>query len=129
MPEDIEEEEFSETRDEAMEGLEDEENRSGQQGGSGQSKHLQEGGQKVKVGQQGLLDGDSATLKQKFPWLVDFSDSFIRAQSTEAILKMETTAMKMKLMERKQDYNDKLASNKMALGDRVVSERAGEDNR
>ncbi len=31
MPEDIEEEEFSEARDEAMEGLEDEEDRSGQQ--------------------------------------------------------------------------------------------------
>ena len=44
MPEDIDEEEFSETRDEAMEGLEDEEDRSGQQGGSGQLKHLQEGG-------------------------------------------------------------------------------------
>ncbi len=61
MPEDIEEEEFSETRDEAMEGLEDEEDRSGQQGGSGQSKNLQEGGQKGKVGQQGLLDGDLAS--------------------------------------------------------------------
>jgi hypothetical protein len=70
MPEDIEEEEFSETRDEAMEGLEDEEDRSGQQGGSGQPKSLQEGGQKVKVGQQGLLDGDLATLKRKFPWLL-----------------------------------------------------------
>jgi hypothetical protein len=129
MPEDIEEEEFSETRDEAMEGLEDEEDRSGQQGGSGQSKNLQEGGQKGKVGQQGLLDGDLATLKRKFPWLVDFSDSFIRAQSMEAILKMESTAMKMKLMERKQDYDDKLACNKMALGDRMVTVRAGEDNR
>jgi hypothetical protein len=94
MPEDIEEEEFSEARDEAVEGLEDEEDRSGQQGSSGQSKSLQEGGQKVKVGQQGLLDGDLATLKRKFPWLVDFSDTFIRAQSTEAILKMETTAMR-----------------------------------
>jgi hypothetical protein len=81
MPGDIEDEEFSEARDEAMEGLEDEENRSGQQGGSGQSKTLQEGSQKVKVGQHGLLDGDLATLKRKFPWLVDFSDSFIRAVS------------------------------------------------
>jgi hypothetical protein len=33
---------------------------------------------------------------------------------------METTSMKMKMMERKQDFDEKLASNKMELAERVV---------
>jgi hypothetical protein len=72
---------------------------------------------------------DLASLKRKFTWLADFSDSFIRGQSTEALLKMETTSMKMKMMERKQDLDEKLASNMMELAERVVKVNAGEDNR
>ncbi len=37
--------------------------------------------------------------------------------------------MKMKMMERKQDFDEKLASNKMELAERVVKVLAGEDNR
>ena len=106
-----------------MEGLEDEEDRSGH-GSSGQQ------GESKKSGHHSsLLDGDLASLKRKFPWLADFSDTFIRGQTTEALLKMETTSMKMKMMERKQDFDEKLASNKMELAERVVKVLAGEDNR
>ncbi len=52
-----------------------------------------------------------------------------KGQSMEVILKMETTSLLMKLMERKKDYDDKLVCNNMALGDRVVMVKAGEDNR
>jgi hypothetical protein len=72
---------------------------------------------------------DLASQKRKFPWLADFLDSFIRGQSTEALLKMETTSMKMKMMERKQDLDEKLTSNMMELAERVVKVNAGEDNR
>ncbi len=90
-----------------MEGLEDEEDRSGH-GSSGQQ------GESKKSGHHSsLLDGDLASLKRKFPWLADFSDTFIMGQTTEALLKMETTLMKMKMMERKQDFDEKLASNKI----------------
>jgi hypothetical protein len=119
----LNEEEFREAREEAMEGLEDEEDRSGH-GSSGQQ------GESKKSGHHSsLLDGDLASLKRKFPWLADFSDTFIRGQTTEALLKMETTSMKMKMMERKQDFDEKLASNKMELAERVVKVLAGEDNR
>ncbi len=75
---DMNEDEFREAREEAMEGLEDEEDRSGQKSSGliGESK---------KPGHQsGLLDEDLASLKRKFPWLADFSDTFIRGQTTEA---------------------------------------------
>jgi hypothetical protein len=106
-----------------MEGLEDEEDRSGH-GSSGQQGESKKSGHHSSI-----LDGDLASLKRKFPWLADFSDTFIRGQSTEALLKMETTSMKMKMMERKQDFDEKLASNKMELAERVVKVLAGEDNR
>jgi hypothetical protein len=61
--------------------------------------------------------------------LADFLDSFIRGQSTEVLFKMETTSMKMKMMERKQDLDERLASNMMELAERVVKVNAGEDNR
>jgi hypothetical protein len=92
-----------------MEGLEDEEDRSGH-GSSGQQGESKKSGHHSSI-----LDGDLASLKRKFPWLADFSDTFIRGQSTEALLKMETTSMKMKMMERKQDFDEKLASNKKEL--------------
>ncbi len=92
-----------------MEGLEDEEDR------SGHASSGQQGENKKSGHHSSLLDGDLASLKRKFPWLADFSDTFIRGQSKEALLKMETTSMKMKMMERKQDFDENLASNKMEL--------------
>jgi hypothetical protein len=119
---DLNEEEFREAREEAMEGLEDEEDRSGH-ASSGQL-----GESKKSSHHNSLLDEDLASLKRKFPWLADFFDTFIRGQSTEALLKMETTSMKMKMMECKQDFDEKLASNKMELAERVVKVLAGEDD-
>jgi len=42
---------------------------------------------------------------------------------------METTAIKMRLLEQSRDYEDRFASNKMGLEKRVSSVPAGLDNR
>ena len=55
-----------------MEGLEDEEDRSGH-GSSGQQGESKKSGHHSSI-----LDGDLASLKRKFPWLADFSDTCIR---------------------------------------------------
>jgi hypothetical protein len=124
MPEDLDDEDFVEARREAMESLEDEEDRGGRQNPSTEASEPRR-----KRPATHILDEDIASLRRKFPWLSDFSDSFIRVQGAEGLMKMESTSMKMRMMERKMDYDDKLAANKMALGDRVIIIREGQDNR
>jgi hypothetical protein len=72
---------------------------------------------------------DLLVLKQRFPHLSDFSDSFLMARSTDELLRIESTSMKLKDAERGRDVEDKLHANKSALASRVVSVQAGEDNR
>jgi hypothetical protein len=76
-----------------------------------------------------MSDGDVATLRRKFPFLADFSDEFIRTRPTEALLKMETTSIKMRELERGRDADEKLCSNKMTLEETITAVMAGVDNR
>lgn len=76
-----------------------------------------------------VSDGDLSTLRKKFPFLADFSDEFIRTTPTEALLKMETTSIKMKEMERTRDVDDRLCTNKLALEETIARVMAGIDNR
>ena len=46
-----------------------------------------------------MSDADLAFLRKRFPFLSDLSDKFVRSQTTVELLKMETTAMKMKMLE------------------------------
>ncbi len=43
-----------------------------------------------------ITDSDLAAMRSKFPFLRDFSDSFIRATKPDCILKMESTTLKIK---------------------------------
>jgi len=76
-----------------------------------------------------MSDTDLAFLRKRFPFLSDLSDRFVRSQTTGELLKMETTAMKMKMLEQSRDYEDRLASNKMSLEDRETAVPRGTDNR
>ena len=90
------------------------------------------GGRTVKdpaTSTEKLSDSDLAALRRRFPFLGDFSDDFIRSRPTEAILKMETTSIKMRELERGRDADDKLCSNKMTLEETVTAVMAGVDNR
>jgi hypothetical protein len=76
-----------------------------------------------------LGDSDLACLRKKFPFLAEFSDEFVRSRPTETLLKMETTSIKMKELEKGRDIDDKLSSNKMELEDTFTEVKAGKDNR
>jgi hypothetical protein len=76
-----------------------------------------------------LGDSDLACLRKKFSFLAKFSDEFVRSRPTETLLKMETTSIKMKELEKGRDIDDKLSSNKMELEDTFTEVKAGKDNR
>lgn len=76
-----------------------------------------------------MEDGDIECLKRKYPFLADFSDTFIRSTGPAELMKMESTAIKMCDRERGRDCEDKMANNKMALAREVKILEAAEDNR
>jgi hypothetical protein len=76
-----------------------------------------------------MTDSDLASLRQKFPFLADFSDHFVRSRPMESLLKIETTSMKMRELERARDTDDKLSTNKLALAQNITNVAAGPDNR
>ncbi len=58
-----------------------------------------------------MSDADLACIRRKIPFLADFSDDFIRSKPMETLLKIETTSIKIREMERVRDADDRLASN------------------
>ncbi len=76
-----------------------------------------------------ITDSDLAAMRYKFPFLRDFSDSFIRATKPDCILKMEFTTLKIKESERSRDADDKLAANRAALGTSPKILKEGVDDR
>jgi hypothetical protein len=84
-------------RDSAKKKIGEEEDRSG-------SKHISDPGTSSTT----LGDSDLACLRKKFPFLAEFSDEFIRSRPTETLLKMETTSIKMKELEKGRDIDDVL---------------------
>ncbi len=76
-----------------------------------------------------MSDADLACIRRKIPFLAEFSDDFIHSKPMETLLKIETTSIKIREMERVRDTDDKLASNKMALSSTSTQVNAGQDNR
>jgi len=76
-----------------------------------------------------LSDADIASLKERFPILADFSDGFIRTTPRGDLMKIQSTACKLKEAERSKDVDDKLASNKAKLATRFTKVPEGKDNR
>ena len=72
---------------------------------------------------------DLAVLKTRFPYLTDFSDEFLMSRSTDELLRIESTSMKLRDAEKGRDVEDRLHANKAALASRVTAVEAGSDNR
>jgi hypothetical protein len=72
---------------------------------------------------------DLTVLKGCFPHLADFSDSFLMSRTTDELLRIESTSMKLKDAERGRDVEDRLHVNKSALASKVSKVPEGEDNR
>jgi hypothetical protein len=76
-----------------------------------------------------MTEADIKILRDKHVFLRDFSDSFIKNTSIGDLMKIESTAMKARELDRAKDAEDKLASNKTALATTYTHVHEGEDNR
>ena len=72
---------------------------------------------------------DIACLRARHAFLSDFSDTFIRGTTIGDLMKIKTTEMKMKEMEKAKDAVDKLSSNKVAMATTFTRVTEGQDNR
>ena len=74
-------------------------------------------------------DSDLVSLRKRYKFLDGFSDSFIRSNTLGDLMKMESTAIKVKQWEKSKDAEDRLATNKAALTSTTTDVSAGRDNR
>jgi hypothetical protein len=78
---------------------------------------------------RGITDEDIRVLMQKHSFLADFSDTFICNTPIGDLMKIESTAMKAKEIERAKDSDDKLANNKAGLASKFTEVLPGRNNR
>lgn len=76
-----------------------------------------------------LTDSDIIALRKRHPFLVDFSDRFIRSQTVGDLMKIQTATIKIQEFERGKDAEDRLAANKASLLTSFSDIEAGKDNR
>ena len=76
-----------------------------------------------------LSDQDVASLRKKFKFLADFSDQFIKSTPYDALLKTETTAIKISDHEKNKAISSRLSSNRDDLASTFTEILAGQDNR
>jgi len=76
-----------------------------------------------------LEEGDIRALREKFPFLKDFSDSFIRSTRYSELLKTETTAIKISEFEKGRAASSRLAVNRDKLQSSFTLVKEGKDNR
>lgn len=76
-----------------------------------------------------MSDQDVAILRKKFKFLAEFSDHFIRTTPYEALLKTETTAIKISDHEKNRAASTRLSSNRDSLSSTFTDVLAGRDNR
>jgi hypothetical protein len=77
----------------------------------------------------GRTSEDIASLRRKFSFLKDFSDQFIQTTPLDVLPKMETTAMKLKDLERSRSSGTRLSNNRDQLSTTFYSVPQGRDNR
>ena len=81
------------------------------------------------VKSSGLQGMDLHALKRKFPFLLEYSDTFIKETGVHILIKAETASRKLIELDRSKKAEDKLLSNRDALTETSTQVKAGEDNR
>jgi hypothetical protein len=79
--------------------------------------------------QPGITDADIRALKQKFSFLSDYTDTFIRNATPECLVKLESTNLKMREAEKGRDVDERLAQNRMAASSHPKEIGPGLDDR
>ena len=72
---------------------------------------------------------DLARLKKQFPFLLEYTDSFIKATGIEALVKMETASKKLQKLDEGKRAEDRLYNNREALASATQVVEGGLDNR
>ena len=72
---------------------------------------------------------DLAAMKRKFPFLLDYTDTFIRETGIHILIKAETASRKLLDMDRNKKAEDKLYSNREILTTASIQVPSGQDNR
>ena len=68
-------------------------------------------------------------MKRKFPFLLDYTDTFIRETGIHILIKAETASRKLLDMDRNKKAEDKLYSNREILTTASIQVSSGQDNR
>ena len=76
-----------------------------------------------------LRGTDLEAMKRKFPFLLEYSDEFIRDTGVHILIKAETASRKLQDMDRSKKAEDKLFFNRESLCSTVSHIAAGTDNR
>ena len=76
-----------------------------------------------------ITDDDIRALKQKFGFLADYSDTFIRHAKPDCLVKLEATNLKLKEADRVRDADDRLATNRAMAISHPKNIPAGPDDR
>jgi hypothetical protein len=71
---------------------------------------------------------DAAILKKKFPFLKDYSNEYLQSTQLDVLIRAETTAYKLRELEKGADLEDTLANNRDELLSTLISVVAGQDN-
>jgi len=72
---------------------------------------------------------DAICLKRKFPFLKDYSNEYIQTTQLDVLIRAETTAFKLRELERGANLDDTLATNRDELASTLITVAAGTDNR
>jgi hypothetical protein len=63
-----------------------------------------------------LSNNDLVVLRAKYPFLKDFRDDFIRADTPDCLIMLETANVQLKEAERTKDADDRLAHDRPNIG-------------
>jgi hypothetical protein len=66
-------------------------------------------------GQQRISQEDLRVMRDKFPMLNDFSESFLQSRTLDELLRIESTSLRIRDAERAREAEERLAQNKSNL--------------
>jgi len=76
-----------------------------------------------------LRVSDLSSLRKRHPFLANYSDELLEKYPIETLIKLESTSIKLKNLEKARATEEKLAANRDSLMDTMYEIKAGEDNR
>ena len=79
--------------------------------------------------QDGIKMSQLASLRKRHHFLNEYDDELILSTPITTLLKLESTSIKLRNLERNNDVDDKLAHNRDNLANTNIKVEAGQDNR